>query len=99
KQTTYSLIPKENSWLIPSNILFNTDSLFNINEDNGTLSITPKDSTIPLDSITINKNSPIKFMNIFTKEQTLKFRFSKQRINDKLNPKLFLFPKKAKQGK
>jgi|GEM_PF-6886247 len=96
KQITYSIIPKENAWLIPSNILFNTDSLFNVNKTGDTLVITPRDSTIPLDSIKINKNSPIDFMDIFTKDQMLKFRFSKQQIDKKLNPKLFLFPKSSK---
>lgn len=96
KQITISIIPKENAWLIPSNILFNTDSLFNVNKTGDTLVITPRDSTIPLDSIKINKNSPIEFMDIFTKDQILKFRFSKQQVNNKLNPKLFLFPKSSK---
>lgn len=96
KQITISIIPKENAWLIPSNILFNTDSFFNVNKTGDTLVITPRDSTIPLDSIKINKNSPIEFMDIFTKDQILKFRFSKQQVNNKLNPKLFLFPKSSK---
>ncbi len=98
KQITYSELSNENAWLMPSNILFNKKNMFKTKKKNDTLILTPNDSLIPLDSIIVNGNLPLRFIDIYTKEQVLKFSFSKQKTDGKLDHKLFVFPKKKNKN-
>jgi len=88
---SFTEIDKNSRLLLPSEIIFNTDSNFNIIKNEGYIKLTPIDSLIRIDSLILGNNKKIGFIKVYTEDQRIEFVFKNEKIDMKIDDKIFKF--------
>jgi outer membrane lipoprotein-sorting protein len=88
---SFTEIDKNNRLLLPSEIIFNTDSNFNVIRNKGYIKLTPIDSLIQIDSLILGNKREIGFIKIYTEYQRIEFVFKNEKTDIEINDKLFRF--------